>query len=409
MAKSLLILTQYFPPEVGAPQARLSEISLNLKELGWDIEVLTAMPNYPKGEIFEGYKGRKLLIEYFNGIKVIRTFIVPTKSPNIFKRLICYFSFILSSYFYGKKYCKKPDLIYVESPPLFIYYSASKLSKYFNVPYVLNLSDLWPDVFVTIGKIKKSSIYYRLMKNLEKKAYKNALGITCQTEGILKGVNALEPYKKKKLIPNGIEIHKFGKNYYSKELRENFGWDGKFVFVYTGLFGVSQGLEQIIKVAEELREEKILFSLIGDGPEKEILIDKINKKDLRNFQILPLQPREKIPYFLASADVALIPLVKTIPEAVPSKTYEAMGSGLPLLVISEGEVANTVNKAQAGIACSPGDIEKIKEAVLFFFNNKEKAIEMGKRGRNFVMENFNRRKISEDLNSFLKELSEKNG
>lgn len=405
MAKSLLILTQYFPPETGAPQARLSEISLNLKEFGWEVEVLTAFPNYPAGKIFEDYRGKWFLIEDFQGIRVLRTFILPTKSTNIVKRLLCYFSFIFSSYLFGKKYCKKPDLIYVESPPLFIYYSVSKLSKYFKVPYVLNLSDLWPDVFVTLGRIKKDSIYYRLMKNLEKKAYKNALGITCQTEGILRGVNSLEPDKKKKLIPNGIEIHKFGKNYYSENLRKEMGWDEKYVFIYTGLFGVSQGLEQILEVADLLKDKKeILFSLIGDGPEKEKIENLVKSKGIYNVQILPLQPRERIPYFLASADVAIIPLIQSIPEAVPSKTYEAMGSGLPLLVISEGEVSNIVKKAQAGIVCSPGKIDEIKNAGLSFINNKEMAKEMGERGRRFVVENFNRKKISADLKDFFEGL-----
>lgn len=410
MGNSILILTQYFPPEAGAPQARLSEIALNLKKLGWEVEVLTAFPNYPKGKIFEEYKGKRFLVEDFNGIKVIRTLIIPTKSTNILKRLVCYFSFILGSYYFGKKYCRKPDLIYVESPPLFLYYSAYRLSKYFNVPYVLNLSDLWPDVFVFMGKLKNSSIFYKLMKSLEKKAYKRALGITCQTEGILNSVIRLMPNKKIKLITNGIELSRFNKSYYSKELRVNYGWDEKFVFIYTGLFGVAQGLDQIIMLAEELKEEKkILFSLIGDGPEREKLINMVEEKKLENVQILPLQPREKIPLFLASADVAIIPLAKSIPEAIPSKLYEAMGSELPVLVISEGEVSKIVKRANSGFVAPPYNIEKIKENILIFLNMGNELREMGKNARKFVEENYDRQKISKDLDYFLKDLLEKNG
>lgn len=397
----ILILTQYFPPEIGAPQARLSEMALYLNEFGLQVEVLTALPNYPKGKVFDGYKGRKFLIEDFKGIRVVRTFLYPTKSANILKRLICYFSFVLSSYFIGKKYCQKPDLIYMESPPLFLGYSLLKLSKYWNVPYVLNLSDLWPDAFVTLGKLKKNSIQYKLMKNLEKKLYKNAAGITCQTNGILEEVKKIVPEKEIELITNGVEVEKFGNFLRCENLRKEFGWDGKFVLVYTGLHGVSQGLDQIVKVADQIKEkEDIFFSLIGDGPEKEKLIKMAKEKKLKNIQFFPLQKREKIPEILASAEVALIPLAVNFKEAVPSKTYEAMASGIPLISISEGEVSKLVEDFQMGLTVPPQDIVSLKEKILYLYENEDKRLEFGKNARKSAENFYDRRKISKKLHDF---------
>lgn len=399
--KNILVLTQYFPPEVGAPQARLSEMALHLNEFGFQLEVLTALPNYPKGKIFDGYKGKKIIIEDFKGIKVIRTFLFPTKSANIIKRLICYFSFVYFSYIYGKKYCQKPDIIYIESPPLFLGYSLLKLAKYWNVPFVLNLSDLWPDAFLTLGKLKKKSIQYKLMKNLEKKLYKNALGITCQTRGILEEVKKIVPKKEVELITNGVEIEKFGRFLRNENLRKELKWDGKFVIVYTGLHGVSQGLDQIVKVAFNLKEKKdILFSLIGDGPEKEKLIDLSLELNLENLQFLPLMERNKIPEMLASAELALIPLAVNFKEAVPSKTYEAMASGLPLITISEGEVSKLVKDYEMGLTSSPQDINSLKENILFLYENSDKRLEFGKNARKTAENFYDRRKISEKLHNF---------
>lgn len=398
----LLILTQYFPPEVGAPQARLSEMAFYLKEFGFQVEVLTALPNYPKGKIFEGYKGKKILRENFDGIGIVRTRIFPTKSANIFKRLICYFSFVFYSYFAGKNYCQKPDIIYMESPPLFLGYSLLKLSKYWNVPYILNLSDLWPDAFITLGKLKKNSIQYKLMKNLEKKLYKNALGITCQTRGILNEVKKLFPQKEMELITNGVELKKFGKHLRNENLRKELGWDGKFVLVYTGLHGVSQGLDQIVKVAFNLKEkEDIFFSLIGDGPEKEKLISIAKSQNLKNIQFLPLQKRERIPEILASAEVAIIPLAVNFKEAVPSKTYEAMASGLPLISISEGEVSKLIKDHNMGLTVPPQDISSLKESIISLYENNDKRLAFGKNARKTAEAFYDRKKISEKLYNFL--------
>lgn len=408
----ILILTQYFPPETGAPQSRLFELALNLKELGWEIQVLTANPNYPTGKIFNGYKNKKCSKENINGLEVIRTFIYPTKSSKIIKRLACYFSFVLSSCYYGPKVCEKPNLIYMESPPIFLGFSGLYLSRTLKVPLVLNLSDLWPDVFVTLGKLGKRSFSYKLMKYFEKILYKKACGITCQTEGIINGVKAVFPEKKLKLIRNGVEIEKFGKKYYSKDLRKELNWDEKFVFIYAGLFGVSQGLEQIIEVASFFKEFKdILFCLVGDGPEKEKIENLSKDLKLNNVQILPLQPREKIPVFLASSDCAIISLSTNIKEAVPSKMYEAMASEMPLIVISEGEASNIVKEGFAGLCVPPKNLEILKEKILYIYKNKEEANKMAFNGRKLVEEKFNRKIISKELNNFLLELlqEDKNG
>ncbi len=401
--KKILILTQFFPPEFGAPQTRLYELAKNLLNFGWEIDVLTAFPNYPIGKIFDGYKGKKYLIENLEGIKVLRTWIFPTISSNIFKRLLWYFSFTISSMYYGKKILSKPDIIYMESPPLFLGYSALNLSKFWKSQFILNLSDIWPEAFVTLGKIKKNSIYYKLMKKLELKLYERAEKITCQTKGIYDHIKEIFPQKEVKIVTNGVDIKRFGKRYFDENLRKELGWEEKYVFVYAGLFGVSQGLEQVIKLAEILKENnKILFSLIGDGPEKEYLVNKARILKLNNVQFLSFKEREIIPKILASSDAALIPLKVNIKEAVPSKIYEAMASELPVIVMSEGEAAEIIKKFNGGISVPPQNIEKLVEAVLYLYNNPEKAKEFGRNGRMAVETYYDREKISKELSDLMR-------
>ncbi len=149
----LLILTQYFPPEIGAAQTRLFELGQELSSLGWEVEVLTALPNYPKGRVFEGYDARKPVCETHGRLSVIRVPLRPAQKGFV-NRLICYYSFVIYAIRWGRKLCKKPDVVFVESPPIFIGWAAVSLSKYWRVPYVFNVSDLWPESAKRMGIVK---------------------------------------------------------------------------------------------------------------------------------------------------------------------------------------------------------------------------------------------------------------
>jgi hypothetical protein len=148
----ILILTQYFPPETGAPQNRLYELALRLKAMDMHVEVLTAMPNYPKSEIFEGYKGKRYVKESIGGITIHRTSIFVTKSKSITPRLRNYFSFVYSSWKRGRK-LEKFDFLLCESPPLFLGYSAMRLAKKLKARLIFNVSDLWPESAEKLGLV----------------------------------------------------------------------------------------------------------------------------------------------------------------------------------------------------------------------------------------------------------------
>src|SRR5213082_1084846 len=197
----LLILSQYFPPEMGAPQARLSELGEELIELGWHVECLTALPNYPTGHIFDGYHRSKAIVEKVGRIRTARVPLLPAQK-GLVRRLRCYFSFAWSAIRSGPKLCTPPDIMFVESPPLFIGFAARRLSRIWRCPYVFNVSDLWPGSAILM-RIVKEGLATRLAERLELQFYRNAVAVTGQSREIIDSVRRRVPQIRSAIITNG--------------------------------------------------------------------------------------------------------------------------------------------------------------------------------------------------------------
>jgi glycosyltransferase involved in cell wall biosynthesis len=401
----ILVITQYFPPEMGAPQTRLYELGLQLQNLGWQVQVLTALPNYPTGKIYDEYAGNRVKRDNLGGLDVIRTSLIPSQSPKALPRMLCYLSFAWSALQSGKKFCERHDVIMVESPPLFLGLTAKKLAKRWNVPFVFNVSDLWPDSFVHMGRLKTSSFAYRLMKKMELAFYREAAGVTGQSGEIIDAIRKMVPGVNATLITNGVSCDRFGKNMADPEWRNKAGWENKCVFVFAGLHGLAQGLHQILSVALRLRDRTdILFAFIGDGPVKSDLQALATKEDLKNVQFYPPQKRDRIPFLLSSADVALITLGSAIHGAVPSKIYEAMASELPIVLVAEGEPAERVNAAAAGIVVNCNDLDGLGNAIIKLADNVELRKKFGVSGRQAAEQLYSREAIAIKLSDFLKKV-----
>jgi glycosyltransferase involved in cell wall biosynthesis len=402
MMRRLLILTQYFPPEMGAPQARLSELGSRLAALDWDVQVLTALPNYPTGRVFEGYEGKRFVRETVGGLDTVRTWLTPSQSARTLERMRCYLTFAWSSLRLGPKLCERPDLVWVESPPLFLCATARRLARGWRVPFVINVSDLWPESFVHMGRLTRSSPAYRAMRRLEHSSYRAAAGVTGQSEGIVAAVREAVPGVRAELITNGVEPDRFGRELADAEWRREAGWEGKRVFVFAGLHGLAQGLDQVLAAAARLRDrEDILFALVGEGPVKAELQTAAERAGLSNVAFYPAVARDRVPALLASADAALVTLGSAIRGAVPSKIYEAMASGLPILLVAEGEPADRVERAGAGIAVRCGDVERLAAAAVRLADDAALRDELGAAGRRAAEEVYSRDAVAARLSRFL--------
>jgi glycosyltransferase involved in cell wall biosynthesis len=399
-APRLCILTQYFPPEMGAPQARLSELGERLIDAGWQVEALTALPNYPTGKVFDGYDRSRPCVEQIGRIRTVRVPLYTSKS-GFAKRLRSYFSFAASARKHGPKLCRKPDLLLVESPPLFIGYAARALSRAWQCPFVFNVSDLWPESAIRMGVVKPGLATW-LAERLELKLYRQAAGVTGQSAEIIDSVRRRSPRTKTEVITNGVDPTRFGREKADADARALLGDEPGPVFIFAGLFGFAQGLDQVLDLAKSLSaNEPGRFVLVGEGPERERLQQRIYGESISRVCIVPSQPRERIPAILAASDAALISLGMSIPGAVPSKIYEAMATGIPILLVADGEPAHRVEQTHCGIAVAPGDAAGIKAAFTRLAGDAALRKTIGAAGRVAAETIYNRDRIAEKLSSFL--------
>jgi colanic acid biosynthesis glycosyl transferase WcaI len=395
------ILTQYYPPEIGAPQRRLSSLAQEFSKRGHTVSVLTAMPNYPRGQIHPGYRGL-IRQEDRQGVRVIRTFIYPTKSLNKIKRLLSYFSFVLSALILGAVYLPKVDYLITESPPLFLGIAGYLLSRFKKARWIFNVSDLWPESAVRLGFLHEGPIL-RLSSALEAFCYRKAWLVTGQTREILGDIGQRFPRVAAYHLPNGVDTALFSPNRRSTAVRAELGNGKTCLAVYAGLHGIAQGLDQVLDAAARLQDlEDLLLVFIGDGPERESLMARSRLLGLNNTRFLDPYPGEAMPAILASADLAIVPLKTKLPGAVPSKLYEAMGSGVPVILAAEGEPAQITQETQAGVAVSPGDVTALAAALRDLVSHPERRAPMGVNGRLAALARFDRATIAQSFIEFLK-------
>ncbi|MCP5303464.1 MAG: glycosyltransferase family 4 protein [Pseudomonadales bacterium] len=397
------ILTQYYPPEIGAPQARLAEIANYLVQDGHQVTVLTAMPNYPAGKIHQGYGGL-LKREEKDGTQIIRTFIYPTQKADMLHRLANYFSFVFSSAFFGTFLLKRPDYLLVESPPLFLGLTSFWLSRIKRTKMIFNVSDLWPESAVSLGVIRRGSLSYKISAWLESFSYKRAWLVSGQSRTILADINARFPEVRSYHLSNGVDTEMFSPARNSISAREELALGSECVVFYGGLHGLAQGLDQVIDAAQILKDiQGLCFVLVGDGPEKQKLMAQAKSDGVTSVRFLDSRPKPQIPELVASADIIVVPLKMFIPGAVPSKLYEAMASGKPVVLVASGEAAEIVQQHNAGIVVEPGDVEGFAKAIKTLYEQPALRAEMGNNGRKAVKEHFDRSRIAARFIAYLEE------
>jgi len=402
----ILILTQYYPPEMGAPQNRLSDLARRLTKAGHTITVLTALPNYPRGEIFEEYEGHVLVEEQVEGMRVIRTWIYATKHKGFVQRLLNYFSFVCTSFALGIWKVGRQDVVVVESPPLFLGISALLMSRLKRAKLVFNVSDLWPESAVAMGMLRNRMLI-RLSTWLEEFLYRQSHLITGQTQGIIDSIRARMSDKKVFLMTNGVNVEAFlraSATSRAGEVRKEFGLEGKFVIGYAGLHGLAQGLETIIQAASLLTQHQdLLFAFFGDGPEKEKLVRLGADSHLTNIRFYPTQPASRMSELISTFDVAIIPLKRLdlFKGALPSKLFEAMAGAAPIVASIDGEARALVEKARAGICIEPENPQAMADAIIQLYNDPPYRKILGENGREYVIEHYDRRRIAKEFERLL--------
>ena len=403
----LLILTQYFPPEVGAPQNRLFELAIRLKKMGVNVTVLTAMPNYPQMKIYDGYEGKNYMYEEIEGIPVHRASIYLPKNKSIIQRLLNYFSFVYSSAQVGKNRIGDVDVILCESPPLFLGYSALYLKRKKKAKLIFNVSDLWPESAEKLGVVTNKWML-KLAYRLEEKLYRKSILVTGQTQGICKNINDRFPFVKTYWFPNGADISYYNPSTVSSDWRKDNGFNANDVlFLYAGIIGLAQGLEIILSAAEKLMDQpSIKFILLGNGPEKEKLQVIKQEKKILNVYFFDAVSKTLMPKIVKACDAAIIPLLK-LPlflGAIPSKIFENLAMEKAVILAVDGEARELfVNQGKCALYSEPENVDDLIKNVLLLANDSLLRKELGQKGRTYVEQSFNRNTIAYNFHQELVE------
>lgn len=405
----ILIVSQYFPPETGAARNRMESISTSLSESGHDVDVITAKPNYPSGRIAKEYKGGLFKNQSYRGVNVIHTWIFEDHSKMFVTRMLYFLSFMVMSVLASFKFKGKYDVVLATSPPLFVGLSGWIISKLKGAKFVFDVRDLWPGVAVAMGELK-NRMMVKMAELLEKFLYKKADLITTVTNSFsdyIKGI--IDNPEKIKIVMNGAFTDHFDQQIDEKEFRRQHLFGDDFTITYAGNIGLAQGLDHLIEAARKLKEDKsdIRIAVIGDGPRKKHLEELRKKHGLDNISLLPRVNQNEVVKYLLASDALLVPLAddEIYKMFIPSKLFDGMSAGKPVLISVDGEARSILEKSEAGIYYEAENGEQLAKAAQYLKNNPDECKKMGNNGYKEAREYYSRDYQASKMEKVLTELA----
>lgn len=385
----VLIYTHYFYPEYMAAQSkRIGDFSRALHQEGHEVTVVTGFPSHARGMRYTGYEGEWFRREKWEeDVELLRcwSYIRPFRRGRT--RILNHISFLIASVLQGSWATRdiQPDVVLSISPPLFTALAGALAARLRRVPHVLDLQDLWPEEAVAVGGLK-NPLAVRLTSAVARFLYRSSTRIVVISEGFRRRV--LEQGARKgavEVIPNWVRPDSFVE--WETAVLPGSG----FRVVFAGTIGLAQGLFTLLDAAERMRDREVSFLLVGEGVEKERLREEASRRGLKNVYLLPAVEQAEVPGVLAAADALLVHLrpAEIFSSVIPSKTYEYLAAGRPVLMGVPGDAARVIEEADAGVCFGSGDPGAMASAVeqLMALGEDERRA-MGERGREHVRSHF---------------------
>lgn len=399
-------ISHYFMPEIGAPSARLFDLSKQWLKNGHRVSAITCFPNHPKGRVYPGYQFGFYSNENYSGIDVHRTVTYITPNRGFSKKLIGHVSLLPSAVACSMFKNLRSDVVIGTSPTFFAAMAAAVEGTRKRIPFVMEVRDLWPAIFVELG-VLKNRFLINTSERLELFLYHRATKVVTVTEAFRQNLIARGiPSEKIVTIPNGADTEywkpddSFPGNERDPEFRD------KFIVLYVGAHGISHALNRILDVANRVQgHPDIFFLFVGDGAEKPKLQKKASTMGLNNVSFRDPVDREGVRRYYQMADLCLVPLrnVPLFNAFIPSKMFEIMSMAKPMVASITGEAADIIKHSGSGVVVMPEDSEAIAAALVDLYRNPEKRRKMGIAGRVFVSSYYNRRFLASRYMDLLEE------
>ena len=397
---------------MGAPAARAAELSRHWARMGHDVTVLTGFPNHPTGVVPEDWRSRLHGMHYaetVNGVRVVRTWLWPLPNRKAHERVRNYASFCISAALSGLA-LPKPEVVIATSPQLLVALSGWWLAFWKRVSFIFEVRDLWPESLAAVGAGSEGTLLHRTLGAIAGFLYRRADHIVVVTpafkDHLMRYWNV--PAAKISVVENGVETDLFRLDPAAMEVRKQLKLEDRFLICYIGTMGNAHGLETLIAAAEELQTAlpRAMFLLIGEGAEKERIVELAAGRGLSNIWFLSQQPRERIPAYVSAGDLCLVMLKKTelFKTVIPTKLLEYMACERPVIVAVDGQARQIVEEAGAGVFVEPENSKALVKAIVNLAKDPEHRREMGANGRQYIVNKLSREKTAQDYITVLEAL-----
>jgi glycosyltransferase involved in cell wall biosynthesis len=408
----ILFLTDNFPPESNAPASRTFEHCREWVRAGHQVTVMTCTPNFPKGKVFDGYRNRLWQQEEMSGIRVIRVWSYITANEGFIKRILDYQSFMLSATL-AAPFVRRVDVVVGTSPQFFTACAAYLVSRIKRIPFVFELRDMWPESIKAVGAMKDSAVI-RVLERIEMFLYRKAARIVTVTHAfkdalIRRGIDG----SKVDVVTNGVDLSHFAPQVKDSVLVQKFSLQGMFVAGYIGTHGMAHALETLLEAALTLQKtpgaENVRLLFLGDGARKNNLEIQARLMGLENVLFLESVSKDQVVRYWSLLDVSVIHLRKSdlFTTVIPSKLFECMGMGLPVLHGVAGESADIVRREQVGEVFESENAQRLVEGLLRMRNQSD-TFESYQRNCLAAAKRYDRKNLAQTMLHVLINLKEKN-
>ncbi len=409
----ILYVSQYYPPEMGAPAARVSELARAWARLGHQVTVLTGFPNHPTGRVPPEYRRamRRLTItEQDEGVTVVRTWLAPLPNRKPLERIVNYGSFFASASLRGL-FIQRPGVVIGTSPQLLVGLAGWAIARAMRCPFVFEVRDLWPESLLASGVGRQDSVFIRALDRLASFLYGSADHIVAVTPAMRDDLLAVRglPEDKVSVITNGVDTGLF-RPLDQEECRRALGLElRRFIVVYAGTIGMAHGLGMVLETARHLRERlpQALLILVGDGASREALERQARAGGLDNVRFCGQQPRERVPLFIGASDVCLVPLRRAdvFKTVIPSKMLEVMACARPVILSVDGQARAILEDAKAGRCVRPEDAGALTDAVVDLAWRAGERERLGASGRACIERHYLRERLAGEYAGLLARLT----